>query len=395
MKKLFTLLLSFLLTFVCITNINAQEGHIHLGDGIQIDENDLNLLEQDLTNIENEYSISIYFTYDGNIGDDELSTYNENLLNKNGNSRNSVAICINNDYYLISSVGEESDRIQNNRDLIWQNVINSSDTFDFILNYYQSVVEIINSETYASNVPTIEEPKTVVDFAGLFDADEFKNLTNKLNSLASKHNMDIVVLTTNTLNSMSPQNYADDFYDYNGYKNDGILFLLSMEDRDWYVSTKGNGFSFNDYDIDYTFDLMRNDLGDGNYYEAFLTFASNVDYFLDEASKGNEYDYDREVKTFGVENIVGSAIGGGVVALIVVLILKGQLNGVRTEKFARNYVVPGSFYLTGYSDLLVSSHVSKSPRPKDTGSHSSGGSSHSSFHTSSSGSSHGGHGGKF
>ena len=53
--------------------------------------------------------------------------------------------------------------------------------------------------------------------------------------------MDLVVVTANTLGGKSPMEYADDYYDYNGYTDDGALLLVSMEDRDWWISTKGSG----------------------------------------------------------------------------------------------------------------------------------------------------------
>jgi len=394
MKKLLTILFAFLLTFTSISNIKADEGHIYLYNN-ELTSEELTLLENDLCNIEREYSLSIYFLYDTNLSLEELKDKSNNILNKNTNSNNSVILAINADYYVIDVIGTSQDIINNNVSTIWDKTISGNNFYEYILNYYQCVVSLINSETYTSNVPLIEETKSVVDFAGIFNEEEYKELTNTLNSLKTKYDMDVVVLTTNTLNGMSPQNYADDFYDYNNYSNDGILFLISFEDRDWYVSTKGEGMSFNDYAIDYAVEQMMNDLGNGDYYNAFKIFADNVDYFLTESQKGNDYDYNHKVKTFNLDNVALSCFIGVVVTIVVLLILNGQLKSVKTNKFARNYVVPGSFYLTGFSDLLISSHISKTPRPKDTDSHSSGGGSHSSFHTSSSGSSHGGHGGKF
>ena len=88
--------------------------------------------------------------------------------------------------------------------------------------------------------------------------------------------------------------YADDYYDYNGYgagaDNDGILLLLSMEDRDWWISTTGYGIdAFTDYGIDVIGDEIVPDLSNGDYYSAFTEFIDLTDDFLAEAEKGNPY----------------------------------------------------------------------------------------------------------
>ena len=54
---------------------------------------------------------------------------------------------------------------------------------------------------------------------------EFKN----------QYNMDAVIVTSNNLNGKSQQDYADDYFDYNGYgvgeDKSGLLLLIDMDDR--------------------------------------------------------------------------------------------------------------------------------------------------------------------
>ena len=72
--------------------------------------------------------------------------------------------------------------------------------------------------------------------------------------------------------------YADDFYDYNGYgygdSRDGILLLISMEERDWRISTCGYGITvFTDAGQEYISDKFLPYLSDGDYSEAFTKYA--------------------------------------------------------------------------------------------------------------------------
>jgi uncharacterized protein len=74
------------------------------------------------------------------------------------------------------------------------------------------------------------------------------------------------------------------------------------------------------------------------------------------------------------------------VALIVTGKMRSDLVTVRQQVKADNYVIPGSLQLTNSRDLFLYSQVTKTERPKSGG---------SSTHTSSSGRTHGGGGGKF
>ena len=62
-----------------------------------------------------------------------------------------------------------------------------------------------------------------------------------------RQQFDVAVVTADTLDGKTPMAYADDFYDYNGYgfgeSKDGVLLLVSMEDRDWWITTTGYGIT--------------------------------------------------------------------------------------------------------------------------------------------------------
>lgn len=238
----------------------------------------------------------------------------------------------------------------------------------------------------------------VVDDANLLSQSDEESLTDKIDSLTEKYNFDIVIVTTNSLDSKTPMEYADDYFDYNGYgvgfDNDGILLLVSMEDRDWWISTSGFGIkAFTDYGIEFIGDKIVPDLSNENYYSSFSTFLDLTDDFLAEAEKGTPYDIDHKYKT--VRNyVIAVGIGlmiGLVIAIIVVLIMKSKMKSVVFQYNANNYAVNNSLRLERSNDIFLYRNISKTRKPEPSGSGGGG----SSTHTSSSGSSHGGGGGKF
>lgn len=241
----------------------------------------------------------------------------------------------------------------------------------------------------------------LVDNADLLNDSEETTLLAKLDEISERQQLDVVVVTVESVGDKTPEAYADDFYDYNGYgfgeNHDGILLLVSMENRDWHITTTGYGITvFTDAGIKYLSKQFLDDLSDGNYAAAFTTYAEKCDEFITQAKTGEPYDVNnlpKEPFDFLMWILI-SVVVGLVAAYVITKIMKGKLKTVRFQPAASNYVKQGSLNLTNSQDIFLYTHVDRRPRPKDT---SSGGSRSggSSTHTSSSGSTHGGGGGKF
>ena len=253
----------------------------------------------------------------------------------------------------------------------------------------------------AESTIILDTRERVVDMAELLSDSDKTALLSKLDEISERQKLDIVVLTVNTLDGKTPRDYADDFYDYNGYgfgeNKDGILLLVSMEDRDWWISTTGYGITaLTDAGIEYITEKFLSDLSDGDYAQAFTTYAELCDQFITQAKTGESYDTGNMPKEpFNVAwNILVAFVIGLVVAFVVTNIMKKQLKTVQLKSEANNYVKSNSMIVTENRDLFLYNQVSRRARPKETDNRS-GSSGGSSTHTSSSGSSHGGGGGKF
>jgi len=243
----------------------------------------------------------------------------------------------------------------------------------------------------------------LVDGADLLSDSEEAELSNKLDEISERQQLDVIVVTVKSLEGMSVTDYADDFYDYSGYgfgeAGDGILFLVSIEEREWHISTKGYAITvFTDAGLDYMTQWIVSDLSGGEYAMAFTTYADYCDRYITQAATGLPYDVDNlpsEPFPFFTMLLVCFAVAF-VIAFIVTAVMKGQLKSVYSQSKADDYVISGSLDLTKKKDLFLYRHVERREKPKENTSDSSGSSpGGSTTHTSSSGAVHGGTGGKF
>ena len=236
----------------------------------------------------------------------------------------------------------------------------------------------------------------VQDLADLLTDSEESALTAKLDQLCPKLKMDIVIMTADTLDGQSIVAYADDTFDYGGFgygeDKDGLLLLISMEDRNWYISTHGYGITvFTDAGIQYIGEQMKPDLSAGNYAAAFDTFLKLCNEFVLKARSGDPYDlHNLPREPFDLIWLPISIVVGFVIAFFAVGGMKAKLKTVRFQAAANSYMKEGSLNITDSRDLFLYHTVTRSARPKSSSS--SGG---SSTHTSSSGETHGGGGGSF
>lgn len=252
---------------------------------------------------------------------------------------------------------------------------------------------------FSENVYASEEANTqrLADFADLLDADQKEELEVKLDQISENYDCDVVVDIEESIDGMDPTAYADDFFDYNDYGmgNDksGILFMLTMSEHKWAISTHGEAISiFTDAGQEYITDNIVSYFSDGDYYEGFTQFADLCEKFIVQAQSGEPYDtgnLPEEEIPFYISFLIALVIGF-VIALIVSLVMRSGMKTVHMKPDAADYMKAGSLHINRSRDMFLYHHVTRTEKPKND--NSGGG---SSTHTSSSGETHGGSSGSF
>lgn len=238
--------------------------------------------------------------------------------------------------------------------------------------------------------PAYAASTRLVDEADLLSNNEKAAITKQIDEISTRQGLDIVIVTVDSTDGSTPMEYADDYYDYHDYNADGVLLLVSMEDSDWWISTSGYGITaFTDAGISYIADCFVPYLSDGDYAEAFQTFAGLCDEFITQAKAGDPFDTHNLPKApFRTGLNLGIALIIGLVAAFLVTgSMKRKLISVRAQAKADDYVTPGSLQISYSRDFHLYTHLDRREKPKSG--------SGSSTHVSSSGTTHGGGGGKF
>ena len=210
-----------------------------------------------------------------------------------------------------------------------------------------------------ANAENTKAPR-LVDKGEMLSENEEAELLAKLDSISERYDYDVVVHTEASLYGVNAQRAAAEAYIRGHYgmgedKESGVILLVSLTDREWYIEFFGErrvteGTALSQYFID--------QLSYGDYYGAFNSFADAV---------GDELAF-----PFGTILAV-SLIIGLIVALIVTSVMKSKLKSVAMQKNAREYIREGSFNLRKSRDLYLYSTVTRVARPKNTSSGSRGG----------------------
>ena len=402
-KRIISIAIAFIMLFSFAFAASANSDHI-FDMGNHLTESEMSELEVYAQTIENNYGYCVMFGIIDSLDRDLYETtydYAEYVYSSVGDRDNGIVIVDNlsdNVYSIYMTEGAE-DLFSAKEDAIWD-AYDACDTYyDGIVAYYNAVKSVLDADAPVVNAPAettapaITETTTefvqvertlplVVDNADLLTDAEEKEFVDKFNTFTEEYEMEIAFVTVTSLDDKTAQEYADDFYDANGYgygeNDDGFLLLyLPGEDgqRELYLTTHGDAiYKMSDDMINTMLLEMKDDIISGNYSAA-------LDKYI---AKATEY-----VKP-GVHFIwlFVFILVGCVIALFVLNGMAAANKSVIRQADAKVYVRGGSLVLMNSNEVFKGTYVNKEEKVQEN-------SSNTSTHTSSSGRTHGGGGIKF
>jgi len=247
-------------------------------------------------------------------------------------------------------------------------------------------------------------PPPVSDNENILTEQEELTLYEQIQELKAEYNIDVMIVTTESYHGESAQQYADSWYDFAGGGEDGVLFLLSLYQREWYISTSGKMiFALTDYGIQELGETVAVYLSEGQYFDGLEMFLLLLPGYLEASESGTPADgqadysgsyyhgeqdnviYYEDSPSFFLALAIGMTAG-----LVTILIMRISMNTKRRQRSASVYMKEDTYHITTQRDFFLYSNISKVRKQQNT---STGGG--SSVHRGSSGRSHGGGGGKF
>ncbi|MBQ5905367.1 MAG: TPM domain-containing protein [Clostridia bacterium] len=393
-NKVFAILTVVVLCLAMLLPVSAAGTHIF--DDTQMIGN-ISELEAYAQQIEDNYGYSVLLSVVDGVGDKGTLGYCEDLYNANAADENGIALTYNygDNKYAFYCAGEAetlfTTDIQNN--VLWYAFAYTETYYEGAYAYLAAVEEIIKKAPTATDpvtdapeaesttefVPVDRTLSLVEDYADVLTDTEEAELLSKLEALGAANDIEIGVVTVDSNEGKTPEAFADDFYDYNGYgygeNDDGFIVVFNTGEgdgnRNLWISTHGKGIDLlTDMEIDVIIEMMITPIKNGDFAGAFDNFVSEC-----------ENAVDTSVSLLAIPLAI--AIGFGL-AFLIVKIQASKLKTVVQKADAADYV--GNVVLTYQNDQFMYRNVVRSPKMKSDS---------SSTHTSSSGRTHGGGGRSF
>lgn len=223
--------------------------------------------------------------------------------------------------------------------------------------------------TEKKEIPEERQLPYVLDNAGVLKAQEKAALNKKLKDYSEQCKCDISIVIVPSTDGKDVELYTVDFYDFNGYGygdgDDGLLLLLSMENRDWCVSRHGKAEAVFTQDVtDEMISNVSGYLSNNDFYNAFDKFADDFHYRYQNGGKSRV-----SLIWIPIDIVIGF-----VIAYVVMKIRTAGLTSVMSKRNAADYVVDGSLALASSSDSFLFMNVTRTPKPKQNTNSGGGGS---------------------
>lgn len=202
----------------------------------------------------------------------------------------------------------------------------------------------------------------IYDMAELLGSETADHLDEVIQKLEEQYQMDIFFVTTNDTQSLTSQEYADQFYD-NLSQNDGFLFLIDMQNRAVTFSACGNAMAyFTDQEADHILDLALPYLSEGNYITAAESLIVGAGDKLARGISNNQYFYDEETgkiikrpPDYGKIALISFGIGFVCASGVTLLVRKRYQAEAHTVQY--DFIANSVVNLTKKQSNLINQHV--------------------------------------
>ena len=216
----------------------------------------------------------------------------------------------------------------------------------------------------------------VTDTAGLLSESEKMLLEKMAESVSQKYGVGVYIVTVEDYRDFHSEGvYKATYTIYHectmgeGPNRDGIMLLLSMDDRDWAMFCYGSRceYAFNSYGQQKLEKVFLDNFGENDWYGGFEDYIKECSVYLEKAASGKPV---RASLFIPILIVIGLSL---LAAVVIVTVIWQKMENVSKKATANAYVSAG-LQLTEQTDHFT--HKTTSSRKIERSS-SGGGSSHS------------------
>ena len=216
-----------------------------------------------------------------------------------------------------------------------------------------------------------ELPYFVSDAAGLLTTEQWQRLENTAKSISEQYRCGVYIVTLDDYRDFGSYSsfwdFSEEFYTrYHmglGERRNGILLILSMDDRDYSLLAYGSdaNYAFTDYGKDVLENRFLDNFRRDDWNGGFSDYLDGCAELLSKAANGTPVDvsYDSRGE---MPDSVSTAIIAGVPLLTGFGICEGmrrKMKPVRRQTKADEYILPGGIDLSLKRDVFVNRTVTR------------------------------------
>lgn len=216
-----------------------------------------------------------------------------------------------------------------------------------------------------------ELPYYVSDTAGLTTSEQWQKLETAAERISDRYSCGVYVVSLQDYRDYGSysniRSFSEEFYNHYrlglGQNRNGILLVLSMEERDYCLIAYGDDahYAFTDYGKEVLANSFLDDFKRNDWSGGFVDYISGCEELLSRAAEGKPVDVQYESRS-GIPPELSTGIIIGVPLLVSFGACEGmkrRMKPVKPQNRADEYIVPGGIHFSLKRDVFVNRTVSR------------------------------------